>query len=112
MAKLAKLTAPQIQEMLKKSRAFRQYISQEEQERILENAAKLTPRKKVELIELLSREYEQIKARKEKEASILEDLNTSLDSVIEKAVKKAKQLTEERESQEAEQDLNKKIKNI
>jgi|GEM_PF-3655892 hypothetical protein len=112
MAKLAKLTAPQIQEMLKRSRAFRQYISQEEQEEILENAAKLTPQKKVELIELLSREYEQIKARKEKETSILEDLNTSLDSIIGKAVKKAKRLTEERERQEAEQDLNKKIKNI
>ena len=112
MVKLAKLTAPQIQEMLKRSRAFRQYISQEEQEEILENAAKLTPQKKVELIELLSREYEQIKARKEKETSILEDLNTSLDSIIGKAVKKAKRLTEERERQEAEQDLNKKIKNI
>ncbi len=112
MAKLAKSTTQKIQEMLKKSRAFRQYISQEKQEEILKNAAKLTPQKKVGLIELLAQEYEQVKARKESETSILEEMNASLDLVIEKAVKKAKQITEERESQEAEQDLNKKIKNI
>ena len=111
MAKRDKTTI-RIQGMLKKSRAFREYISKEKQEEILENAAKLSPQKKVQLIELLAQEYEQLQAQKAKEESILEEMNDSLDLVIKRAVKEAKQTSEKEEKRQAEEELNKKIQNI